>query len=121
MEPDEPSRSAVAARQSARRISPRWLAIAVWIALNAGWIVWRALREAGAVRDWPVYRYWFLAVTGALIACGILLASLKGTSGKGRWERYWIVILVGLVCIACACFEIGDMVDRCHLAYPMDW
>jgi hypothetical protein len=124
MEPGESSRSGVADRPSAWRALYRWLAIAGWIALNAGWVAWRALRPNDVLtseRYYPIYHYWFLAVTGALIACGILLVSFKGTSGKGRWERYWIVVLVGLVCIACACFEIDDMIIGCRLAYPMEW
>jgi cytochrome bd-type quinol oxidase subunit 2 len=124
MGPGELSRLAIAHGRSAWRALYRWLAIAGWIALNAGWVIWRALREsddATSERYYPVYHYWFLAVTGALIACGVLLVSLKGTSGKARWERYWIVVLVGLVCIVCACFEIDDMVIGCRLAYPMDW
>ncbi len=102
-----------ATRTSVLRLLARLAVIAGWIGLDALWILWRASREGDY---WPLYHWWFLAVTGVLVAVGIGLATLKQIAGTGRWERYWVTVVVGITCLVCFAFEIMDMVWNCQLA-----
>ena len=107
------------------RPAVKWLAVLLWAGTNAGWMVWRGLREYnwsyGGGRFWPEYHLWFFLVTAVLIGFGIVLASLKRTAGATPWQRFWTIIAVGSVCLTCFCYEIGDMVSHCGLAYPAGW
>jgi len=93
--------------------------------MNAGWMVWRGLREGSCTPEgwhsWPEYHLWFFFVTAVLVGFGIVLASLKRTSGATAWQRFWTIMAVGSVCLTSLCYEIGDMVSHCQLAYPIGW
>ena len=106
-------------RQSVSNALRRWT-VSVWLALGVVWICWRGSRvpdRAVAYEIWPRYHLWFLVVTGALVATGIALASMKVTSGETGWKRLGLTVLVGTACLAHASFEIIDMVHGCKFTY----